>query len=318
MNSCNKDDSVEPPDYWDPSIYPHIDGIPVSSNDGTRILYYHSGIKTISKDGLVTIDPDSAGLWMIAADGTNPHLILKGRLGNEYDWNADGSWIVFEDGGQIYKVPLIGDSIVISQIQQLTFEGHNFFPSWSPDGEWIAYDSNMGDPKDANVIWVMRNDGTQKKDISQHGIGEWRMPGWSPDGQLIVHQRYIGVGAPEIVVMSISGENPIQLTHDDCFDGFPKYSPDGTKIAFQSQADGEYPQIWVVNANGDNLKKLTTDGGFNPCWIDSNTITYIGFRPRGENIVEYLGNHGTLWIMNADGNNKKQLTFFYGEVVDQR
>ena len=196
--SCSEDFSTNdyyfnhpPGNYWEEPVYPNIDGYPVSSPDGRQMMYYHAGIITISKDGLVETDAGSAGLWMI---------------------NADGSWIVFEDGGQIYKVPIIGDSgdsIVVSRIQQLTFGGSNFFPAWSPDGEWIAYDSNSESSNGMNFIWIMKSDGTQKKRISYEPLsGEIRMPDWSSSGNQIVHQRYIGIGASEIFTMDISGSNP--------------------------------------------------------------------------------------------------------------
>ncbi len=39
---------------------------------------------------------------------------------------------------------------------RLTTSGHNFSPSWSKDGLWIAYDSNDDSPTGGNFIWKMK------------------------------------------------------------------------------------------------------------------------------------------------------------------
>ena len=90
--SCQNED--EDDNYWDSPVYFNIDGLPVSLPDGKKILYYHAGIKTIYTSGPVDVNEDSAGLWLINIDGTNPHLILRGGLGGEYDLSADGKWLV--------------------------------------------------------------------------------------------------------------------------------------------------------------------------------------------------------------------------------
>jgi Tol biopolymer transport system component len=310
FTSCQNDNDDEDDDYWDIPVYFNIDGLPVSLPDGKKILYYHAGIKTIYTNGSVEVNEDSAGLWLINIDGTNPHLILKGGLGNWWDISPDGDWIGFEDGGQIYRVPMIGDSIVVNQKQQLTFDGSNFFPAISPDGDWIVYDSNNESPDGGYRIWIMTDNGTDNSLI----VGG-RMPCWSNNQKWIY---YIGLYA-EIYKVNIGITSEVsKVTHlnvtniysaDNCN---PKCSPDGTKIVFESNG-----QICITDSAGNNLKQLTTDGGINPDWIDNSTIVYIGFKPRGSDIEDFLRNHGTLWIMDVDGNNKKQLTFFNGDVISQ-
>lgn len=298
LDSCNKSSNPISP-IGDPPVYPQIDAYPAWSPDGKWIIYNHYGITKIDIGGSYHVDPDSAGLWMIKADGTNPHLILKGDDINA-TWSPDSKWIAFEVGAQIYKAPIVGDSIDTLYIVQLTSEGRNFFPAWSPDAQWLIYDSNVKDLNSANVIWKMSSDGSRKKDISQHGVGEWRIPNWSPDNRQIVHQRYIGIDAPEIFTMDTSGGTPVRLTYDDHFDSYPCYMPDGKKIAFESDAN-----IWIMNSDGRNRKQLTMNGGLQPSWSpDGQKIVYIGFTDKGYDPQK----NGTVWVMNVDGSNKRQLT----------
>jgi TolB protein len=143
-------------------------------------------------------------------------------------------------------------------------------------------------------------DGNNKIDISQHGTGEWRMPNWSSDGSYIVHQRYLGVGAPEIVIMDSYGNNSTRLTNDTNFDNFPKYSPDDNYILYTSQSSDGLSQIWIMNADGSNRSQLTSLQGYNGDWSpDSEWIVYTDSRML----------NGKLWLMRKNGSEKKQLTY---------
>ncbi|MBI4726712.1 PD40 domain-containing protein [candidate division TA06 bacterium] len=288
---------VQPPTV----IYPIIDDSPAWHPDGNTIAYFSLGTTYVdSVSGGYNFSQDSLGIWLINIDGSERKFLLPG--GSLPDWIPDGSKLAFNGYGtkQIFVADSNGQNIV-----QLTTGGRNFFPSWSPDGKRIAWDTNYNDSLGANVIWLMDNYGSNKKDISQHQVGEWRMPDWFPDGR-IVHIRYPGgnVFSSEIFIMDSNGQNSLRLTNNFSTDYNPKVSPDGSKISWSSGASGEAPQIWVMNSNGSGLVKLTIEGGNAPCWSpDGSKIAY-----------SYIGSGygpqcGSIWIMNADGTNKKQLTY---------
>ncbi|MDZ7360449.1 MAG: hypothetical protein ONB46_06940 [candidate division KSB1 bacterium] len=288
-------------------VYPAIDGFPAWSPDGSKIIYMHYGIIKIYPGGMHDINPDLRGLWMINADGSNPHLLLQGW--DVYAaWSPDGRWIAFERGKQIYKVPVMGDSLDKSRIQQLTFAGENFYPAWSPDGEWIAYDSNAESPRGANFIWKMKADGSGKRRIAYASTeGETRQPNWFPDNKMILHIRYlVNTYSSEIFTMDENGGNPLRLTFNNSTDYYPQYSSDGRKIVFESQSrNGGPPQIWIMNADGSNPQPLTTKGGVEPSWSpDGTKILFCRY-----DFGKFDPHNGTVWVMNADGSNKRQLTY---------
>ncbi|MGH7457283.1 MAG: TolB family protein, partial [bacterium] len=88
-------------------------------------------------------------------------------------------------------------------------------------------------------------------------------------------------------------------------------------IAFQTnQTETRDPEIWVINADGSNPQKLTGGwdshfvlyygGGKEPSWSpDGQKIIYARY---SKEIRETPGNY-KLWIMDADGRSKRQLTF---------
>jgi len=80
-------------------------------------------------------------------------------------------------------------------------------------------------------------------------------------------------------------------------------------IAFSKVVEqGANADIYVVNADGTGLTQLTDDPGFeeHPAWSpDGRKILYSAYRKlNGQDDLSDLN----VWIMNADGSGKKQLT----------
>ncbi|MGQ9780013.1 MAG: TolB family protein [Bacillota bacterium] len=79
------------------------------------------------------------------------------------------------------------------------------------------------------------------------------------------------------------------------------WSPDGTKIAFDFSAYDEPSSIWLVNPDGTGLKKISGENDEDPSWSpDGTQIVVAHFSLETE--------QHELWIMNADGTNRRFLT----------
>lgn len=66
--------------------------------------------------------------------------------------------------------------------RELTFEGDNLDPAWSPDGRQIAFLSNREGGFD---LWVMNADGSNQHQVTRTGAKRANNPVWSPDGKWI-------------------------------------------------------------------------------------------------------------------------------------
>ncbi|MEK6528003.1 MAG: hypothetical protein AABZ36_03865 [Nitrospirota bacterium] len=208
-------------------------------------------------------------------------------------------------------------------------------PSWSPDGNWIVFDSKRAGNRD---IWLMDSKGNNLKRFTLYDSTE-QSPRFSPDGKKIAFERHgytNGIYTHGIWIMDSSGENikeivncaencmspswspdgskiaysirgkiweadlnknlRKQLTNGTAVDLYPSWSPDGKKIAFSSTESGD-TEIWVMDSDGGNRKKLTTRVGLDltPSWS-----------PDGNWIV--FSSIGDIWVMKADGTEQKALT----------
>jgi TolB protein len=134
-------------------------------------------------------------------------------------------------------------------------------------------------------------------------------PDWSPDGNTIAYW-YSGT-----IKVYESGRHTIDLSLQGIWfissDGtnrrmflqgadLPDWSPDGQKIAFEAGT-----QIYTIKINGDSLKQLTFGGrNFFPDWSpDGKKIAYD--RSTDEPDTSADSSAAGIWIMDADGTNKK-------------
>ena len=143
-------------------------------------------------------------------------------------------------------------------MKQLTSNSSSGNPSFSPNGEKIAYAASYG--AGTRGIYVMNRSGTAKKALTDNNNLPEYGPAWSPDGTKIAFIRQERVSTPEgqsdvqvdVWVMNADGSEQKKLTDDFNNEGAPTWSPEGTKIAF---VDG--PDIWTVKPDGSGRHNLT-------------------------------------------------------------
>jgi TolB protein len=149
-------------------------------------------------------------------------------------------------------------------------EQNDFFPAWSPDGRWVAFESASATDVD---VWVMNLSGSVSENISQMpGVAD-RGPAWSPDGTQIVFWRQHFDGTSGIWKMNADGSNQVRLTEDANIDSYPAWSPNGRWIAFVSQRDGNQ-ELYVMPPSGAPEIRLTNTPSFhegNPNWSPDGT-----------------------------------------------
>ncbi|MBM3213279.1 hypothetical protein FJZ33_13770 [Candidatus Poribacteria bacterium] len=119
----------------------------------------------------------------------------------------------------------------------------------SPQKPQIVFHSNRDDAS-FDDIYVMDQDGSNIRRLTNTPGFYDEIPDWSPDGQKIVFCSTRDENL-ELYVMNADGSDKRNLTKNSVEDYMPSWSPDGKKIAFRSARDGNY-EVYVVDADGKN------------------------------------------------------------------
>jgi TolB protein len=122
--------------------------------------------------------PDAYEVFLMNSDGTNVRQLTRGLpgIGGSLDWSPDGKSLL------IYAGPAGNKNIFLVNVDaetatQLTNGGNNAACSFSPDGQWIAFNSLRNN--DQADIFIMRTDGSDVRQVTNNPEPDWQ-PQWEP------------------------------------------------------------------------------------------------------------------------------------------
>ena len=132
-------------------------------------------------------------------------------------------------------------------------------PSWSPDGQWLAYVSF--ETKHAAVYVQLLRTGERRQVSARACING--SPEWSPDGHRLALTLGGKGGNADIYVLDLGSQELTRITDDPAIDTEPVWSPDGRSLYFTSDRAGS-PQIYQISAQaGAHPKRLTFGSNYN-------------------------------------------------------
>ncbi len=168
-------------------------------------------------------------------------------------------------------------------------------PTWSPDGQSIAFISNMSG---RNNIWTVPADGGWPVQLT---ISDQRQssPAWSPDGKWIAYQSdYDGDEQWDIFLVSPKTGRVVNLTQTrEIAELDPTWSPDGRYLAYEvkPKTSAAY-EIDVYDMLMREVKHITTGTpqdkrNSNPIWSkDGKYIVYTQEQAKGTDSNIFIAN----------------------------
>ncbi|MCC6568744.1 MAG: PD40 domain-containing protein [Anaerolineales bacterium] len=158
-------------------------------NNGENASLLYTGADTIvaadwSPDGntiafaMAVNSPNEYQIFLMGVDGSNVRQLTRNLagIGGSLDWSPDGRYLLIYAGPDGDK-DIFRIDVVAQTATQLTDGGNNAASSYSPDGQWIAFNSLRNN--DQADIFIMRADGTDTRQVTTDPEPDWQ-PQWEP------------------------------------------------------------------------------------------------------------------------------------------
>ncbi len=185
-------------------------------------------------------------------------------------------------------------------IQVTSAVGVEDYPSWSPDGQTLAYQSNQTGNWD---IWITQVGSGQHLNRTEDHEGDDLDPSWSPDGREIAFISNRDGGG--VYVMSPLTSSPRKVAV--LAEMSPQWSSDGARLAYVLPVAGEGSQLEVLSlASGESRRfRLPGSGAFrwDLTWSADNRFFAYADAPGRPNV-----DVTQLWLVRASSGEAIPIT----------
>jgi Tol biopolymer transport system component len=208
--------------------------------------------------------------------------------------SPDGNRIVFAGpmekvlGVHLWTVPVTGGEPVRLAMKP---DLDAFQPRWSPDGRWIAFDSERTVPGERKLdenIFVVSSQGGEPRQLTNHTDCFCELLAWSPAGDSIAYACSDQI----IRIVPVGGGEPRTVLKADGL-GTPRrnslaWTVDGSRLIYSAKG-----RLWTVSTAGGEPAAITTD-------LDGNILQFA-LSPDGGRIAFNAPSGGDLelWLMEG-------------------
>jgi len=266
------------------------------------MLIYQSGGEWVAKRQIIWVNPEGESeivpITAAAIDDISLSPDNKLLAFSKFENRNSNIWIYeFENG----------------RTSQLTFEGDNDTPVWSPDGQWLVFRSSRLGPYSIFRIPVDR---AHSEEVLLTGPYDQSASSWSPDGKFLLY----GMAHPKsgwgIGYLSFDDiDNPIPIIKTSGNSYYACFHPSGKWIAYVSNESGHL-EVYVNEFPGPGaVNQVSVNGGWTPRWSrDGRELYYrVGDKIMAVNVqIEpkftagsprelFSGEYGTSYDVALDG-----------------
>lgn len=234
-------------------------------------------------------------IYRVRADGSGIQLLIAG--GSEPALSPDGQSIAYRMRRGIGGLGIGIANLNGQLVSTLTTESPAGYPTWSPDGNNIAYHILPS----GRLSGVIQRIGVGP-DNTPTIIGIGVRPAWQPGvgtfvlfdgckgaadcGSLLTQNAFqADPDNPTVVVRGIAGA----------------WSPDAALIAFQDQDENGFTQIYIANADGTNKRQVTKGAGTRgmPIWSADGRWLFYRF--------DQAGAGWAIYAIRVDGTGERKI-----------
>ncbi len=219
----------------------------------------------------------------------------------EMEWRADvapgGTEIAYaawsQVGTEIWIKPVDDRPARRLLVLQPGNVGGQGYPTWSPDGQWIAYLQEV-DRETRQVRLIPAAGGPSRAVTLIKGVSL----AWTRDGEALVVADRPAQGDPfSLFLVARDGTRVRRLTmppQDAIGDLWVSASPDGRSLAFARYTTWAEADVYVVGVDGAEARRVT---------FDEHPIEGLAWMPEGRSVVVSWAREGMsrLWEVPVDG-----------------
>jgi len=267
---------------------------PAFINGGESIVFtrFRDGYNEGASD-LFIYNLDTKTLQPLIFDGKN-NVNIPGSV-----WDDTSNTIVFSSDKDAHdEIFIISDTGSTGDETQLTNrdDKQSFEPTFSPDGNWVVFESHNINTTINGVITKFKVDGSSEYIDLTSSAGDSRQPNWSPHGNKILYQK-IESGNWVIWVMDDDGTNHQRITNINEDNTDASFSFDGQWIYYSSENNNvELANIYRIFATGGEPRRITNYSGYDGAPSISPDDTTVVFESADEEPEDSEGT--TLWMID--------------------
>jgi len=191
-----------------------------------------------------------------------------------------------------------------------------WWPSWSPDGKWLAFAMH-------GSIWKVAVDGSVAYELT-YDQNYHSSPDWSPDGKWIVYTSDDDGQSINLMLLNLETGVSTPLTEGTHLNLDPVWSPDGKRIAFVSTRPSGYFNLFVMEVKDGKpgqIIQLTADHRYGKDRLyfgDYDLHIEPRWSPDGKELV-FVCNRGiplgsgALWRMPVEANGMAKARMIFKE-----
>jgi hypothetical protein len=256
-------------------------------------------VLSAAPSGSLIFDTFEKGLYQInevRADGTGLRVLFTGA--SEPALSPNGKTLAYHKRNGANGIGVAISNLDGADEQVLDGTSNAGYPTWSSDGQDIAYHLTSSGGLRAQVYWSVAQPGSQRTLV---GLGV--RPAWQPGGsQALMFDGCDGSGANCYSlhtenVFSPDVNNPtfvVQGTN-------AAWSPNGQQVAFQDKDASGATNVFIANRDGSNKRQITkgTNHDGLPMWsADGHWLFYRS---------DQNGTGWAIYVIRVDGTGARKL-----------
>ncbi len=279
---------VFPAGHADPFAESVSFGEPAVSPDGRRVLLARQGVT-------------------VATLATGASIRIGAGEESSAGWSPESTRVVFSgpDDNGLHVVDLsTGRKHALLETSQ------TWTPSWSPDGQWIAFARQIG--YGPTEVYAAHPDGSRLRRLTDYAPGGGGGLAWSRDGKLAFIGSRGNEQSAHLVIVDVH-RGRVDVMRPTLQGGAVAWSPDGQTLAYAAASgNSEASTISTVDADGGSRRQLTPPrqpySDTSPIWSpDGKTLLFVR-TPAGGGVERYVPE---VWTMRSDGSQRRPLTEAY-------